>query len=350
MAFQRPTLPELVDRIQSDFISRLTLVGAVLRRAMVYVLSRVLAGAAHLLHGHLEYLGKQLFPDLSDRPFLIRQASAFGMTPNAPGFAKATVGLTGTNGSVVPVDTVLVRADGANYTVDADVTISGGVATAAVTAELAGADSTLTAGVVLSFQSPIAGVNATGTVASSTVDGSDVEDTEAFRSRFLDRLRSPPHGGNDADYVAWAKEVSGVTRAWCYPQELGPGTVTVRFMRDNDAGGAIPDTGEVAAVQSYIDALRPVTATLTVVAPVANPVAYTVSITPDTADTRAAVTAELDDMHLRLAQPGGTLRLSSIETAIGTAAGITNFVLTLPAADVTNSTGYIPTRGAVTFV
>ena len=54
MSFERPTLPDLVSRIQTDFVSRLALTGAVLRRSVVTVLARVLAGAAHMLHGHLE--------------------------------------------------------------------------------------------------------------------------------------------------------------------------------------------------------------------------------------------------------------------------------------------------------
>jgi uncharacterized phage protein gp47/JayE len=79
-------------------------------------------------------------------------------------------------------------------------------------------------------------------------DGSDEESTDELRARLLARLQNPPHGGNATDYEAWAKEVSGVTRAWSYPLELGAGTVTVRFVRDDDAS-PIPDAGEVAAVQ-----------------------------------------------------------------------------------------------------
>ena len=349
MAFSRPTLAEIVDRVQQDFISRLPLAGAVLRRSMVYALSRVVAGAAHMLHGHLDYLSRQIFADTAEREYLLRMGSMYGLTPTAATFATATVTLTGTTGAVVPVGTVLLRADSAEYTTDAEVTLASGTATAAVTASLAGADYTLTAGVELTFESPVANVDATGTVAATTVDGSDEETTDAFRTRFLERLQSTPQGGAETDYIAWAKEVAGVTRVWVYPKENGAGTVTVRFVRDNDAS-RIPDAGEVTAVQTHIDALSPVTATVTVAAPTAAPLNMSIRITPDTSTVRAAVTAELEDALLRHAVPGETLLISNVRTAIGTAAGVTDYFLDTPTIDVEHTSGQLATLGTITWV
>lgn len=350
MAFDRPTLGELVDRIQEDFVSRLALVGAVLRRSVVYVLSRVLAGAVHMLHGFLEYLSRQLFPATSDREYLLRQASAYGLSPTAATYATGTAAATGTNGTVIPAGTVLLRSDGARYIVDADVTISAGTATVAVTAELAGAAGTLTVGVVLTFESPISGANSTAAVAASTADGNDEESTEDFRVRFEGRLSDPPQGGAEADYLLWSKEVAGVTRVWVDGGGLGPGTVVVRFVRDNDVGSIIPSAGEVAAVQTHIDALRPVTAAVTVVAPIETALDLTLAVEPDTTAVREAVEAELEDLLLREAEPGATLLLSAIRTAIGTAAGLEDYTLTSPAADVTHTTGQLPVLGTITWV
>lgn len=349
MAFQRPSLAALVTRIQQDFVSRLQLVGALLRRAVVYVMARVWAGAAHMMHGHIEYVQRQIFADSCDDENLVRMASLRGLFKTDPEFAHASVDFTGTNGLTIPAGTVLLRSDGAEYTTDADATIAGGVATANVTASLAGSDPTLTAGVVLNFESPIPGVGSTATVNTSLADGSDLEETEAFRVRFLALLRESTHGGNDADYVAWAKLVSGVTRVWPVPLGLGPGTVVVRFVRDNDAD-FIPDAGEVAAVQAKIDSLRPAHATVTVVAPVAVVLNFTVTIIPNTAATRAAVNAELADLLTRVAKPGGTILLSDIETAVRTATGVTDRVVSLPAADVTHTANQIAKMGTVTFL
>lgn len=347
MAFVRPTLAELVDRTQADFVSRLPLSGAVLRRSLVHVLSRVLAGAAHMLHGHLEYVSRQLFADTAERPYLVRIGAIFGLAPTAATYATATATATGTNGVVIPANAVLLSPAGYEFKTNAAATIAGGTATLALTAVVAGAAPSAAVGLVLTLQSPIAGVSATATV-TSVVDGVDEEDTEAFRARVLERLRKPPQGGATADYPAWAKEVAGVTRAWVYPQELGAGTVVVRFVRDNDAS-LIPDAGEVAAVQSFIDARRPVTATVTVAAPVAAPVAFSLSVSPNTTDVRAAVSAELADLIRRKGEPGAGLKLADMRTAIGSAAGLTDYTLTSPAANVTHTANQIATLGTVTF-
>lgn len=350
MAFARPTLTELAARIQQDLTTRLTLTGTVLRRSVVTVLSSALAAATHLLHGHLDYLSKQLFPDTSEVEFLERQATLYGLSRIAATFATGTATVTGTNGTVIPAGTVLQRVDGAQYTVNANVTIASGTGTLALTAVVAGAAGNADAGVVLTFVSPIAGVAATATVVLLS-GAADTESDDALRDRLLLRMKQAPHGGAAADYITWALEVAGVTRAWSYGQELGAGTVTVRFVRDNDGSGAgiIPDSGEVTAVQSYIDARRPVTAAVTVVAPTAVTLNFTIHLVPSNADTQAAAIAELTDLLQRSATPGGTILLSQIRTAIGVAAGVTDFTVTSPATDVTYATGQIPVMGTVTW-
>lgn len=352
MSFARPTLAEIVARIQVDFVSRLELTGAVLRRSMVYVLSRVIAGASHMLHGHLDFLGRQLFPDQSDDAYLVRQAAVFGLTKTPPTFATATSQINGTTPTVCPAGSILIRSDGAEYTVDADVALSGspGVASIALTAVLAGADYTLTTGVVLTFQSPIVGINSTSTVIDTVADGTDEETTEALRIRLLERMASPPMGGNEADLIAWAKEVAGVTRAWVYPLELGAGSVVVRFVRDNDAGGIIPSGGEVTEVQDHLDEEAPATMAVTAAAPTDAPIAFTIAVVPNTVAVKAAVEAELTDLFLRVGEPARTMLLSEFRTAIGTAPGLTDYTLTVPAANVTHTTGQLPSKGTVTWI
>jgi len=122
----------------------------------------------------------------------------------------------------------------------------------------------------------------------------------------------------------------------------------VRFVRDDDAS-IIPDAGEVAAVQAHIDALRPVTAQVTVVAPVAVPLNFTLLVVPNTAAVKTAVEAELRALLQREAEPGGTILISHIREAISIATGETNYTLTTPAADVTHTTGQMATMGTITW-
>lgn len=354
MAFARPTLSDLITRIEADFVSRLTLTGALLRRALVRVLARVLAGAAHMLHGHLEYLGKQLFADQSDDAFLVRQADLYGITKTPPTFARATLAVTGTTGMVVPAGTALTRTDGQRYLTDASVTLVAGAAAPTVTAVTAGALPTLTAGVALTFESPISGVNSATAAATNLADGSDQEGTESLRARLLARLADPPQGGDPADYVAWAKEVSGVTRAWVTTwkdtTDIPPGGVLVRFVRDNDSGGLIPDAGEVAAVQSHLNVVAPAHALVTAAAPLDAPTAFTIHVSPATTAMQAAVRAQLVDLVNRTGAPGGTVLLSAIHTAIGNTEGLTDYSLTVPAADVTSLAHQLLSVGTITWV
>jgi uncharacterized phage protein gp47/JayE len=133
------------------------------------------------------------------------------------------------------------------------------------------------------------------------------------------------------------------------PLAYGTGTVVVRFVRDDDVGGPIPDAGEVAAVQGYLDMVRPVTATVTVLAPVATPQDFTIALSPDTAAIRTAVQAELADLYTRAAVPAGTMLISQQREAISIATGEVDHVMTVPAANQDYLTGELPTLGVITW-
>lgn len=350
MPFSRPDLPTLIQRAEADIETRLPGADARLRRSNLNVLARVHSGATHGLYGYLEWLSRQIIVDTADGDWLERHAAIWGVARKAASPAVGNITVTGTNGAIIPAGSTLVRSDGAQYTTDAEAVISGGTATIAVTAVEAGQAGNAAAASTLNLDTPISGVSATATVdAGGLTGGADIETDDGLRARLLARIQAPPHGGAAHDYVAWALEVPGVTRAWVYPGELGLGTVTVRFVRDDDAS-PIPDAGEVAAVQAHIDALRPVTAQVTVAAPVAVPLGFTIDLAPDTAAIRAAVEAELRDLLRREAEPGATILISHIREAISLAAGEHDHILVAPAANVTHAVGEMATFGTITWL
>ena len=53
MSFERPTLKEIIERLDGDTQSRLSV--PQMRRSNARVFDRVLAGAAHSLYGYIEY-------------------------------------------------------------------------------------------------------------------------------------------------------------------------------------------------------------------------------------------------------------------------------------------------------
>jgi uncharacterized phage protein gp47/JayE len=350
MPFNRPSLATLIDRVDSDIGSRLQGAMARLRRALTTILGRAFAGAVHGLYGHQEWIARQILPDSCDDDVLARHAAIWSVPRKAASAATGLVNFTGNDGSVVPAGTLLVRADGSEYSTDADATIVAGVASASVTAVAAGSAGDAVANTALSFVAPVAGVSSAVTVDAAGIGGgADVEDVDAWRARVIARIQEPPKGGTSSDYERWALEVSGVTRVWVYPKELGLGTVTVRFVIDDAPGGLIPDAATVTAVQDHIDSVCPVRPDVYVLAPTASPLNLTIQLTPDTQVVRDAVTAELQDLLAREAQPGGTILLSHIQEAISIAAGETDHVLTSPAANVIETTGNMTTLGVITW-
>lgn len=351
MAFQRPTLAEIVERVTQDFLSRLSLTGAVLRRSMVYVVSRVVGGASHMMHGYIAWASRQILPTTQEKEFLTDFGANFGVTRLAATFAAGTVAVTGDSGAIVIEGTVFQRADEVQYRSTADATLVSGTADIPVEALVAGIGGNADEGVALTFVSPITGVDGVALVSTGGLTtGADAESDDDLRARILTRMREPPLGGSVDDYKRWAKEVSGVTRVWVTPLASGPGTVGVLFVCDNDED-IIPDSGKVAEVQAWIDRpdKRPVTAVVTVAAPTEVALDPEISLTPNTAATQAAATAQLNDMLARLAEPGATIPLSQIEGALFLAEGVTDFVITSPAADVTHDTDEIATLGDPTW-
>jgi uncharacterized phage protein gp47/JayE len=166
------------------------------------------------------------------------------------------------------------------------------------------------------------------------------------------RIQMPPHGGAAFDYVRWALEVPGVTRAWCYPLEMGVGSVTVRFMMDDvraDQAG-IPTPADVQIVADYIDVRRPVTAKVYVAAPIPYPVPVVISaLEPDTPAIRSAIEENLAQMILAEAEPNLPIYLSQWSTAIGITAGVERFVLDQPAGQTTPGIGEIVVLDSVTY-
>ncbi len=215
MPLSRPTLTELVDETRSDLDSNLPGADSRLRRSVLDVLARMLAWASHALYGYIDYISDQIFPDTADAEHLERWASLWSLQRTAAVFATGSVVFSGTNGSQIPAATVVRRADGVEYETDSLGTISGGTATVAVTAKVAGVAGNASASQAVALLSPLSGVDSAATVeASGITGGADQETDTALRSRVLTRMQQPPHGGAAFDYVRWAKEVSGVTRAW----------------------------------------------------------------------------------------------------------------------------------------
>ena len=350
MAFDRPTLGALIRDGEAGFRARIPGADTLLRRSNLRVTARVFAGLLHQQYGYLDWQFRQLIPDTAEDEYLQRWGRIFGIARLPATSAAGTLLVTGASGTVLPAGTRWTRPDGISFTTQADIVLFEDAGTAAIIADTPGAESNFPAGTGLTLVSAMAGITGTATIGTGGTTGGTAEESEdALRARLLARIRQPPQGGAEHDYVAWAMSVPGVTRAFVFPQRRGPGTVDVSFTMDGRAN-IIPLADDIEAVQAVIDQMRPVTADSLVFAPTpsAQPITI-VDLAGDTPAIRAAVLVELQALFARDASPGCTLYRSRISEAISAAAGENSHTLIEPATDVTFAATVIPVLGTVTF-
>lgn len=102
MSWTRPTLKQIVDRIDRDIESRLLGKVALLQKAMLWILSRIFAGAVHIAYGYLEELARQIMPDTATGEWLKRHARIWGVRLHSASYASGYVAFLGAEGSEIP--------------------------------------------------------------------------------------------------------------------------------------------------------------------------------------------------------------------------------------------------------
>lgn len=354
MPFNRPSLTDLDEHIAADIDARLPGTDPRLRRSMLGILTRAIAGAHHELYGFGAWIARQAFPDTAEDDELLRWAAIWGIERQAAKQATGTILVSGTAPRRVRDATIWASGDGVEYRRNTDTRTrigATGTVSVPVIAVLGGANGNAAVGVKLNLVSPQSGVLSEATVTVALAGGADIESIAGVRKRLLDRLRTPPRGGTVADYVLWARSGhQDVTRAWARANTPEIGQVTVYIMTDDATDNGIPVADTVAAVQAYIDARRPVTAAVTVAAPA--PVALDVTINnvmPDTTSVRAAIEAEIADLIIRDSEPGGTILLSHLREAVSTAAGEFDHQITAPPANIAHLANQIAVLGDITW-
>jgi uncharacterized phage protein gp47/JayE len=325
--------------------------------SVLRVVSDAMGALCHLILQYVDWLANQLMPDTAETEWLDRHGQIWLV--NADGStgrklaspSQGTVDMVGSIDSVfVPSFTVLTYSSTMSYETTADMTtgLAGEPSPANVTALTGGSAGNLDPGTALS----VSGVPG---LSSATVDtlagGTDTETDDELRARILARIRQPPMGGDADDYEQWALSYPGVTRAWC-TTEMGIGTASVRFMMDDlrAAYGGIPLPDDVAAVQAYLDTVRPVTVKdLFVTAPITYPIDLQISyLDADTASVRGAIIASLQNEFMARSEPGQPWYRAWSDEGIMRAAGVNAYELV--ADDVTMpNPGYMPVLGDVTY-
>lgn len=372
MPFSRPTLDNLRAMAAQDIAAQLPGTDPLLRFSNLGILGDVLAGLSNLHYGYLDWIAQQAVPVTATDEFLEMWASLKTVYRMAPTQATGQIVFSGTNNVALAAGTSVQRSDGTPYTVTTGGTVAGGSVTVTAQANadaagLTGAFGNCASGTQFSLAAPIAGIAAAGAAASPFTGGTDLELDSSLRARMLEAYQQTPEGGAQGDYITWALSVPGVTRVWVTPNGMGAGTVVVRFMMDSaDSafngfpqgtngvaaadGRAAAATGDQLAVANALFPLQPVTALVYAVAPVANPVNFSISgLTGASSLLQSQIAAAIAAVFLQYGSPGGTVALSYIESAIAALPGTIGFVITTPAGNIVSPVGALPTVGTITY-
>lgn len=326
--------------------------------------SKVLALIGFEMEQRRAWLVKQIFASTAERVWLIRHGFELGLQPDPASEATGTATAAATPGTIVPIGLQYARADGVRYSTAATVTASGNSISLPLEADEAAAAGDTPAGALLTLVNPDdapAGLARTCIVDAASdgtglSGGSDEESLESFRGRVLYRKRNPPMGGSIPDYVEWVQAAVPTARA-VYVDSFSNDarSVWVQFTVTDQPNG-IPTAGQIAAAQAYLDdpIRRPITARVFVTAPILQPVNVVIgALSPDTADIRASIEAELAAVFIDRARPGTPsspfkLSASWLNEAVSRATGEDSHDLVSP-GDLVFTAGFLPALGSIAY-
>lgn len=299
--YTRPSLTEWLALAQAAYQAKF---GSFTETGTFQYLSEVDSVLAHTLAGYIEAEAQSFFPWLATGQRLLGWGDfLLGEGPNAAGVAAGTATFAASAlDATVDAGQIVTSAAGVEYSVTTAGSYDGGSISVGVTCAVSGTSGNLATGSTLTLQTPIAGVTSAGTVAKpGLTGGTAAETTEEYRARVVARIQTPPAGGNDNDYITWAKEVDGVTRAWVVRGTAGTGEVLVLFVMDSTYDNGIPVgdgapgySGDLLAVYTYLYAQAPAPVVLYVAGPTPVAINYVIhGLDPDTSAVRTAIEAEL---------------------------------------------------------
>ena len=252
-----PTTEEIEDRIISDIESSIGQATPLLAKAFNRIIAKALAGVFTILYKFGQWVLKQVFTITQDDDSLELKGDQYDIARKVATAAELTVGLTGDNGTIILAGKQF-RGDlnGLLYSLQTTAEIAAGVASVNVLCLTSGEAGNLVNGSTLTILQPIIGLDNQATVSATVTEAEDQESIEDYRARISEREKTPPQGGSLVDYVLWAKEVPGITRAFAWGNRevaaINPGYVSVYPLND-DESSRIPSSAKLTEVQEYID-------------------------------------------------------------------------------------------------
>lgn len=239
-----------------------------------YIKALVVGGVVSGISSDLNKISNDAFPQSARREAVdlhLQTWTGAGLRPAQ--LADGLVSVTGTNASIViPAGTQFIHGPTNNvYNSSEEVTLVGFTGEIPVISVIAGANQNLNAATQLTIQGPPTGLNNIGVVVSPGItNGSDAETTAAGAARVLQLIQSEKRGATESDYIAWglaaSTSVSSVKiRRFLYGIGtvgviISSGTLDIDTAVDNDETISFtPSAALLATVNTYINAVKPLT-------------------------------------------------------------------------------------------
>ncbi|SUT89774.1 Uncharacterized homolog of phage Mu protein gp47 [[Actinobacillus] rossii] len=335
MPYQSPTLSQLITQGEKLFLHQFP---QSKRNSVLSVLNRIQAALSAGEHKHVDWLAKQIIPTTADEEYLLEYCAYKGIFRKTASAATGVLTIDMVTDAEIEVGTSWEdTSSGLIFVATQTSQVTAGTADINVECETKGLNGNLAEGTNLTLTNAVLGVKPTATVKKLS-GGADIETLASLLARLIYRVQYPPAGGADHDYVRWAKEVAGVTRAWCFPRYYGGGTVGVAVVLDNQAD-ILPTEQDCLAIKNYILGHKnpttgqwegaPAEVEIFVFAPKVKTLNLTVRLVPATTTLKSAVKKALVSLFAGL-EPGSLLYLSHLRATISNVVGeVDNSVVSL---------------------
>jgi uncharacterized phage protein gp47/JayE len=189
-----------------------------------------------------------------------------GIIPKTSTKSNGPVTITGIVGSLITKGE-MVSADAVKFKFIQDSIIpASGTIDVMVECEIYGTKGNVPIGAIRFFPKTLQGLQ-TITNKTAFTNGYDGEEDPELKERFFEKVQEPATSGNEAEYKAWAKSITGVSDAKVIPiwdksnGKNGAGTVKVIIINSDKRAA---DQTLIDSVKTYIESVRPVGATVTI--------------------------------------------------------------------------------------
>jgi len=214
-----------------------------------------------------------------------------GITRHPATYSSGSVVIKGITGATITQGD-LVASGLINYEfMDNAVIPEGGEITVAVQSKVLGAVGNVPVGAIKSFPKTLTGISEV-TNPAPTTGGYDEESDDNLKERYYIKVRTPATSGNKYQYISWAREVISVGSAKCFPLWAGNGTVKVVIADSNKRGAT---QGLIDNTFNYIESVRPIGATVTVISAIEKPCNITANVTLASGQTMESVKNQFTD-------------------------------------------------------